>query len=376
MARKLTLENYLPPAADSWLRCQPASLGLNAARLHHAVEFACQHESNWLYDLSEQKAIAGSEPPPWNEILGPLKPRGGPAGLIIRHGQIVTSWGDIERVDPTFSATKSYIGLCAAVAYRDGLIKNFDDQVSEYNGFKEFSSDHNNAITWRHLLQQTSEWEGTLWSKPDQVDRNRQVGPSADDSQKGQPRQLTDPGGYWEYNDVRVNLAALCLTRLFEASLSDVLRKNIMDPIDASHSWEWHGYRNSYIEIKGRSVQSVSGGAHWGGGLWISSLDHARMGLLISRHGRWGNVEILPEHCLGPLFAPCPLNRNYGFLWWLNSNRSLFAGAGESSVFAYGAGANYVWIDPDYDLVVVVRWIDAGSMNDFTALVMDSIVRP
>ena len=254
----MTPENYLPPAADSWSRCQPASLGLKEARLHRAVEFACRHESNWLYDLSEQNAIAGSEPPPWNEILGPLKPRGGPAGLIIRHGQIAMSWGDIERVDPTFSATKSYIGLCAAVAYRDGLIKSFDDQVSEYHGFKEFSSGHNKAITWRHLLQQTSEWEGTLWSKPDQVDRNRQVGPDANDSQKGQARQLTEPGGYWEYNDVRVNLAALCLTRLFGASLSDVLRKNIMDPIDASHSWEWHGYRNSYIEIKGRSVQSLS----------------------------------------------------------------------------------------------------------------------
>ena len=54
----------------------------------------------------------------------------------------------------------------------------------------------------------------------------------------------------------------------------------------------------------------------------------------------------------------------------------LFAGAGDSSVFAFGAGANYVWIDPDCDLVVVVRWIDAGSMNEFTALVMDSIVSP
>ena len=369
-------ENYLPPAADSWLRSEPASIGLNASRIDDAVEFACQHETDWLYDLSEQKAIASSEPPPWNEILGPFKPRGGPAGLIIRHGQIAVSWGDVERVDLTFSATKSYIGLCAAIAYRDGLIKDFDDPISEYDSMKEFSSDHNDAITWRHLLQQTSEWEGTLWSKPDQVDRNRQVGPNANDSQKGLPRQLMKPGSYWEYNDVRVNLAALCLTRLFETSLSDVLRKTIMDPIGASHSWEWHGYRNSYVDIKGRSIQSVSGGAHWGGGLWISSLDHARMGLLIAQQGRWGNVEILPKHCLAPLFDPCPLNPNYGFLWWLNSNRGLFAGAGESSVFAYGAGANYVWIDLDYDLVVVVRWIDAGSMNDFTALVMESIVRP
>jgi hypothetical protein len=100
------------------------------------------------------------------------------------------------------------------------------------------------------------------------------------------------------------------------------------------------------------------------------------MGLLISRQGHWGDVEVLPEHCLLPLFTPCRLNTNYGFLWWLNSNQSLFAGAGKSSVFAYGAGANYVWIDPDCDLVVVVRWIDAGSMNEFTALVMDSIVSP
>ena len=73
-------ENYLPPAADSWLRSEPASIGLNAARIDDAVEFACQNETDWLYDLSEQKAIASSEPPPWNEMLGPFKPRGGPAG--------------------------------------------------------------------------------------------------------------------------------------------------------------------------------------------------------------------------------------------------------------------------------------------------------
>ena len=100
------------------------------------------------------------------------------------------------------------------------------------------------------------------------------------------------------------------------------------------------------------------------------------MGLLIARQGWWGDVEILPKQCLAPLFDPCPLNPNYGFFWWLNSNRELFTGAGESSVFAYGAGANYVWIDPDYDLVVVVRWINAGSMNDFTALVMNSMIDP
>ena len=34
---------------------------------------------------------------------------------------------------------------------------------------------HNGAITWRHLLQQTSEWEGTLFGKSDIIDRNRNL---------------------------------------------------------------------------------------------------------------------------------------------------------------------------------------------------------
>ena len=78
---------------------------------------------------------------------------------------------------------------------------------------------------------------------------------------QGQPR-----------NDVRVNLLALALTRLFRESLGGVLRREVMDPIGASDTWEWHGYANSIVEIDGRPVESVSGGAHWGGGLWMSAL--------------------------------------------------------------------------------------------------------
>ena len=33
------------------------------------------------------------------------------------------------------------------------------------------SSGHNATITWEHLLRQTSDWQGTLWGKPDWADR-------------------------------------------------------------------------------------------------------------------------------------------------------------------------------------------------------------
>ena len=94
---------------------------------------------------------------------------------------------------------------------------------------------------------------------------------------------------------MRVNLLAFCLLQRFGRALPEVLRERVMDPIGASKSWEWHGYRTSWTEVGGQRVQSVSGGAHWGGGMFIGARDHARLGLLVARGGRWGDRQILPE---------------------------------------------------------------------------------
>ena len=60
-----------------------------------------------------------------------------------------------------------------------------------------------------------------------------------------------------------------------------------MDPIDASDTWRWYGYENSWVNIDGVKTQSVSGGGHNGGGIFISSEDHARFGLLFLNKGMW-----------------------------------------------------------------------------------------
>ena len=61
-----------------------------------------------------------------------------------------------------------------------------------------------------------------------------------------------------------------------------------MDPIGASKTWRWHGYENSWVTIDGQMINSVSGGAHWGGGMHLSALDQARFGFLALNKGRWG----------------------------------------------------------------------------------------
>ena len=233
------MDNYFPDYSRPWTRKTPSTLDINESNLLNAIQFASENETPWRRDLSQEKAISKNDRPPWNEIIGPLKPRGGPAGVIIYQGYIIGEWGNVERVDPTFSATKSYIGLCAALAFREGLIADFDDPIRHYGLCSHFESSHNRNISWRHLLQQTSEWEGVLWDKPDTVDHNRKIGIASDDSQRGNKRRLQDPGRFWEYNDVRVNLASHCLTLLFREALPTVLRTHIMDTLGATASWEW-----------------------------------------------------------------------------------------------------------------------------------------
>jgi CubicO group peptidase (beta-lactamase class C family) len=154
-----------------------------------------------------------------------------------------------------------------------------------------------------------------------------------------------------------------------------VFRELVMEPIGASPDWEWHGYRNSYVDIEGRRVQSVSGGGHWGGGVFISARDQARIGLCLLRRGAWGSHRILSEAWIARMLEPCTLYRNYGYLWWLNTEQGLYPSASARSYFARGAGGNLTWIDPENDIVAVLRWTDPAAMDGFMKLTMAALGR-
>ena len=368
--------SYFPANPNTWETIEPAKAGLDATALASAVQFAEDHESRWPRDLAADNVpgLSEFEKPPLNKSLGPFKERGGPAGLILKAGKIVTQWGDVTRADMTFSVAKSYLSVLAGVAVGQGLIRDIDDLVGDYVGEGLFDGDHNSQITWRHLLTQTSEWEGTLFDKPDLVDRNRLVGPGADNSRKGEHRDLQTPGTYWEYNDVRVNLLSLCLMHVFKRPLPEVLNETVMQPIGSSSDWRWLGYENSWVDIDGVSMQSVPGGTHWGGGIQISALDQARLALLIHNDGVWDGTRILQEGWCNALHQPCDLNPGYGFLWWLNTGGKEYPGTPQSSYAALGAGVNIMWIDPDDDLIVVARWIEGRNVSELFQKVIAALL--
>ena len=360
-------------------RSDPAALGLDSARLAAAVAFAREHESRWPKSLYTEDGryyptVYVGEPAPWNEVTGPVRSWVGASGLLLRAGRVVAEWGDTARVDMTFSVAKSYLAVLAGLAVQDGLIPDVDEPVRATVRDGGFDAPQNRAITWRHLLQQTSEWEGTLWGKPDWLDRNREVSTGdADNRRKGQPRPLGSPGSRFEYNDVRVNRLALALLQVFRRPLPEVLRARIMDPIGATDTWEWHGYRDAWVELDGERLPSVGGGGHWGGGLWASTEDHARFAWLVHRRGTWAGKELVTGAWIDRVRAPSPLNPGYGLLWWLNTGRALYPSAPASSVFALGGGSHVLWLDPEGDLVLVARWVDKPAVDGLIARVRASL---
>jgi CubicO group peptidase (beta-lactamase class C family) len=152
-----------------------------------------------------------------------------------------------------------------------------------------------------------------------------------------------------------------------------ILKEKIMDPIGASATWRWHGYENSWVMIDGVKMQSVSGGGHRGGGMFISTRDQARFGYLFLRNGKWKDKQLISEKWIKMLRTPSEAKPNYGYMWWLNRGPRRAPGWPESIFTAVGFGGNYVAVDQEHDLLVVIRWLEPSQMVEFFQMVLDSV---
>ena len=350
---------YYPPAG-AWAKKAPAEVGMDAAKVNAAIEFAKQRETSWPRDFSTQEKIFGAK-------LGSMPTRRPETnGVIIRNGYIVAEFGDVSSIVPTYSVAKSMLATVTGVAVREGLIKDLDAAVGSQIKDGGYDSAHNAKVTWRHHLQQESEWEGEMWGK-----KHDFVGTVAFGDGERKPRAVQAPGSFYEYNDVRINRFALSLLRLFKKPVPEVFRDEVMNVIGASSTWLWVPYVNSYVDMDGQQMASVSGGTRWGGGVWISALDMARFGYLWLRNGRWGDKQIIPPGYVKQALTPSANGPDYGFLWWLNTKGGAKT-LPPNSFQAQGAGSNTIFVSPNHDLVIVWRWHGAGK-EQFFRQVIDSI---
>ena len=366
----IAAEHYFPPSGK-WQQATPQSLGVDAAKLQQAVDYAILSENPASKDQAIVQATTFGAREPYDQIIGPMSVRASVNGLIVYRGNVIAQWGDTQSVDMTHSISKTFLTTVTGLALDDGLIDNVQDFVGPYlpSDNTLFRGEHNSVIRWDHLLRQTSDWQGSLWGKPDWADR-------PEGEAKSWPnRPLYTPGTRYKYNDVRVNVLALATTYVWRKPLPVVLNERIMQPIGASSTWRWYGYDNSWIELDGQHIQSVSGGGHWGGGMFINAWDLARFGYLFLRDGNWQGKQLVSRDFIAQARAGGTAKADYGYAnWFLNPARKALPAAPETAVTFQGAGRNIIYIDQQHDLLIVARWIANGDeLNQLVAKVLAAL---
>jgi len=302
------VKTYFPPE-NNWERKTPTSLNIDSSLMHQAIQYALTHETKFPKNLMLTQAMQfGKEP--FSDPIGPMADRGPSSGVIVYKGYIIAEWGNANAVEMVHSVTKTFLSTVVGLAVEKGLIHSINDKVypylppielantpitSDLNPITQtsfiypFDTEHNKKINWEHLLRQTSDWEGVLWGKPDWADR------PSDKPEEWTTRKRFEPGTVYKYNDTRVNALALAATTVWRKPLPEVLREQVMQPIGASNTWAWTGYKNAWVVLDGKMIQSVSGGGHFGGGMFINAYDMARFGLLALRNGNWNGKQIISE---------------------------------------------------------------------------------
>jgi CubicO group peptidase (beta-lactamase class C family) len=343
--------------------------------LQEAIQFIEKCETPWSRDTSPPWGIHEVDPPPYNRLYGPVHGRGPVSGVIFHKHVMLAEWGQPRKADLTFSVAKTYLALLAGIAFDQGLLPDVHEPVIQKCPGIGFEGERLNKITWHHLLQQTSEWEGTCLGIPEQVDRYRWLTyqPGKADGIKGDARPLGEPGSRFEYNDVRINQLSLALLHLFKRPLPEIFEEFFRKPLGCSDEFQWVGYEQGWTDVNGRSMMSVPGGSHWGGGVSISARDQALIGVMLMGNGNFKGTQILSAKWLDMMQQPCDVAHYYGYLIWLNKDGAVFKDAPRSSWFALGAGSSVTWVDPKLELVCIMRWIDAPKTNDCIAHIMRAL---
>jgi hypothetical protein len=58
--------------------------------------------------------------------------------------------------------------------------------------------------------------------------------------------------------------------------------------------------------------------------------------------------------------------------WFLNTDKKMLPAAPASAFMHIGNGNNNIYVDPEHELVMVVRWIDGNGMQEVIKKVLEA----
>ncbi len=296
----------------TWPTAAPAQVGMDATLLKQGVDFAAKF---------------------------------GGAGMVVRQGYVVSTWGDTNALVNVRSVAKSFGSILAGIAVGDGLLAWSDKARDRLPSFG-LPPQANQATGWlplatlEHLATHAAGFE----------------------KDGGYVAMNFAPGTAWRYTDGGANWLGDVLTATFRQDLAAVLRARVLNPIGVPASglrWGANTYRPEPINgITRRAINST---------IYASIDAMARVGLLMARGGQWKTTQVLPQDYvqqaarvpdslvrLQPAADADPSTpyptQHYGLLWWNNADGAM-AGVPRDAFWAWGKGESLILVVPSLDLV-------------------------
>jgi len=265
--------------------------------------------------------------------------------VVVQHGRIVDSWGDVTRRLQVHSVRKSLLNALIGIAVAEGRI-SLDATLASL-GVDDVApalSDAEKQATVRQLLQARSGvYHVANYETEDERLRRPERGSHA-------------PGSFWYYNNWDFNALGAIYERAVGASIFEAFQARIAEPIGMQ----------DYRPSDGRYVTSAVS-QHPAYPFRMSARDLARFGLLYLRQGRWRSREIVPASWVKDsttAWSETFLHSGYGYLWWTGfpDRRVAVMDLPAGGYFAYGYKGQFIIVDPADDLVVVHQ-TDKAEVN-------------
>ncbi|MFP4556880.1 MAG: serine hydrolase domain-containing protein [Bacteroidales bacterium] len=242
---------------------------------------------------------------------------------------------------PISSVTKSVTSIAAGIAIDMDSIPSLNVKIHKY--FPEYDSIFREdplkrEITLRHLLNQTAGFKWDEWK----IHYSYAGNPLIEMSQKNQnwiPLILSlpmgsEPGEIFSYNSACSELVKEIISRATGVTFHYFVEHYVLEKLNVS-KYNWDTYPKNDVPA-------------WGG-LSMSTLDMAKIGLLVINQGYWAANRIVSDEWIATSVEPQSESDSlsYGYHWWVTKQPD-----GNPLVFAAGYGDQYVYIAPDKNIVV------------------------
>ena len=225
------------------------------------------------------------------------------------------------------SIAKAFYAVLFGVAIEKGLLDDLDQPISDY--LPEWKNDKRGKITIRNLLEMKSglyrseSWNEEMFLSRNNLDFALSV------------ELVKEPGEIFEYNNVNTALLGPVIEKIYNASPHEVLKKEILNPLEITEYGLWKDHALNDITFHG---------------IDLAPLDFIKFGQLYAQKGSWKGKQLVNKAFMEQSMQP--ISEGPGEIYGMHTSIRKMS-ENKRLLVKEGFNGQYLFVIPEENLVAV-----------------------